>query len=760
MPFGSRFRATGRKPRVGEITTNEKEALERVSSNGLDIRYVSPEARRSKDVILAAVRKTVHALKFVDDDIMSDLDMAKAILKVNGMALQYLSASLRKNTEVVSLAIKHAPKSFKHAGDELRRDPHFVLKHVESTPTVLTYASEQLQCDRDFVAECVGKNVRSFRYASLELRNDAAIVLEFIGTFGAECMHGASANLKSDEGFVAKCLEEKWETLKHVDAAFKMLKDVVRVAVNIDGRSLLLASPEIRKDPELLAIALSKTESAPAILPKVLAHVTKDVWLEAIRRDVDVLDLIPENHMRKFWSSDQSQLILDAISVNAGAAARLTATDVATTRLALVRQPEALEHIDDIDEELVLDAIADNHVVFRHGSLRDQLFVRKAIQRNGLVLEFLDEDGRSDKTIVMNAVRQNGQALRFAARALRGDKDFVLKVVAIHGDALEHVDGELKEDRAVVLTAAKQDGLAIRFAGRRFLKLNPDIAQAAVEQNARALEFVGNTNADSKDLVSLAVSRDGTTLKYASYDQKNSRAIVGLAVRQNGLALEHAGEKLRDDTETVLSAVAQNGLALEHASERLRRDENVVLTAAGNTLDALQHTELMFSDAKFMAEVVEQNIAALKYVKIDKRDEENGSVGRDFLREILSNDGRLLKLVSDEAKANQLVVLAAVKQDGMALQFASLKLREWKPIVRVAVRQNGMALRFAGEALRRDTEIVMDAVSNSGLALEFAMGECYDDDRIVAAALRNDPAAIEFASDRFDPVVASTTPPS
>jgi hypothetical protein len=82
---------------------------------------------------------------------------------------------------------------------------------------------------------------------------------------------------------------------------------------------------------------------------------------------------------------------------------------------------------------------------------------------------------------------------------------------------------------------------------------------------------------------------------------------------------------------------------------------------------------------------------------------------REFVKAAVKQNGRLLKLASDELRADCNIVFAAVCQTGSALEFASNDLRADREIVLVAVRQASSGLEFASDKLRADREIVLAA---------------------------------------------------
>ena len=119
-------------------------------------------------------------------------------------------------------------------------------------------------------------------------------------------------------------------------------------------------------------------------------------------------------------------------------------------------------------------------------------------------------------------------------------------------------------------------------------------------------------------------------------------------------------------------------------------------------------------------------------------------------------------LITDPAKVDRDIVLAAVRQNGLALQYAFLGLRRrpedsWREedlrddrkVVLAAVMQNGLALTHAHDTFLKDREVVLAAVMQNGLALEHVHSTFRKDREVVLAAVIQNSLAIKFASPKL-----------
>ena len=70
-------------------------------------------------------------------------------------------------------------------------------------------------------------------------------------------------------------------------------------------------------------------------------------------------------------------------------------------------------------------------------------------------LEFMKDEFKSDREIVLRAVKSHGPALMFAANHLLSDREVVITAVKGFGLGLQFAADELRGDKAVVICAVK-----------------------------------------------------------------------------------------------------------------------------------------------------------------------------------------------------------------------------------------------------------------------------------------------------------------
>eukprot|EP00754_Rhynchopus_humris_P031208 Rhum_TRINITY_DN15323_c0_g6::Rhum_TRINITY_DN15323_c0_g6_i1::g.150785::m.150785 len=90
--------------------------------------------------------------------------------------------------------------------------------------------------------------------------------------------------------------------------------------------------------------------------------------------------------------------------------------------------------------------------------------VRAAVKKDGCALQRVSERLRADKSFVLKAVEQNGLALEYASALLRDNEEVVGAAVRSFWGALRFASERLRADESLVLTAVEQDGTALYYA--------------------------------------------------------------------------------------------------------------------------------------------------------------------------------------------------------------------------------------------------------------------------------------------------------
>ena len=218
-----------------------------------------------------------------------------------------------------------------------------------------------------------------------------------------------------------------------------MLPNVTR-----NGLILEIASPELKKNPELVKAAMQENVHALHYADKEL-KADRDFMLEAVQENVDAL-----------WYADEA-----------------LKADGDFMRKAVQENVDALKYA---AAKLRSDRI---YMLHTEGIL--------TAENEFYPLQYATDELRSDRDFMLACIEETPHAFQYATDALKSDSAFKIQAVMVDPCVLI-VDKALTTDRGVVLAAVKQNGEALQDA-EEGPRADPAIVLAAVRQNGRALEF-------------------------------------------------------------------------------------------------------------------------------------------------------------------------------------------------------------------------------------------------------------------------------
>jgi len=155
--------------------------------------------------------------------------------------------------------------------------------------------------------------------------------------------------------------------------------------------------------------------------------------------------------------------------------------------------------------------------------------------------------------------------------AARNLEAIAIKAVQENGLALEYVGPDMLKNRDVVLAAVRQNGLALRFADEVF-KNDNHVVETAISNNGLALSSASENLRSCRRMVEMAIKQHGNALGSASDELKKDKQLVHLALRNRGLLL-YADTELRSDRELATFAVSRNWEHFSQAGDDLLMDE-------------------------------------------------------------------------------------------------------------------------------------------------------------------------------------------
>jgi hypothetical protein len=466
---------------------NEPTFVQIVQSN---IRFSEILIRnKDKRVILELLQHVPGSLKYVNDikiilELFNDPTFIQYIQRNNVQFSELLIDSKKEKKHILEL-VHRVPEQLKYVGDikiilELFDDLYFMQCVKESNFNfrfskllvdqidlkIFESIGIYLIKDTEFIRKLIfhindfyytrNQNVEEFK-SKIQL---ALLILQHDGLFLKE----TTLNLNKMENIVLEAVKQNGLALEFADSKFKENKEIVMISVRNNGMSLQFADFKFRENKEIVMIAVKNNGMSLEFASKSLK---KDplIVLEAIKQNVNSFKFCDYH----YTICDNEEIYKELFQKNYNP---------------LVISPKIRKN-----REIMLIAITGNATNFNRvdDSLKQKPFILEAIQQNGMILEFLDDDYKKDFYCVQRAIKQNGMSLKFANEDLRKNKELIKEAALQNGEVLKYLGDVL--DKEIVIEIVQQNGMLLKFLSDNYRE-NPEIVIEAVKQTKDAEKFM------------------------------------------------------------------------------------------------------------------------------------------------------------------------------------------------------------------------------------------------------------------------------
>ncbi len=236
---------------------NKEYVLALLEKNVIYLRDVSDELKSDREVVLTAVKRTGWNFTFADPKFFDDKEIALVAVK-NGSGVSSLSDNLKNDDEIALIALKNSVFEMKN----------LPLKHKDNKDLIMSLkvfcldaVSDRLKSDRDVVLMSVSAVGEYLEFASKELQDDAEIALAAVKNSASKtAMPYVSERLKSDVKIAKAAIRNFWDAVEYLSEDGKNNKEIILSALKKDGMYFKDASPNLKRDPEVILTALMNAE--------------------------------------------------------------------------------------------------------------------------------------------------------------------------------------------------------------------------------------------------------------------------------------------------------------------------------------------------------------------------------------------------------------------------------------------------------------------------------------------------------------------
>jgi len=212
----------------------------------MELEYASEELRKDKEIVEAALKKSVHALKFVNPEILKDEEVLKKVIKKSKKAIMYLPK------QILLELVKQKGEYLKYASQELKNDKEILLKSIEINIETLVYMNyESLLKDE----EIIEKIKKALENSKDTIPLPTKIWLELVKADGQLLKYADNKN-KNNKEIVYEAIKQDGRFIEYASDRQKNNKKTMSEAIKNSGTSLKYASEELKNDKELVMEAV------------------------------------------------------------------------------------------------------------------------------------------------------------------------------------------------------------------------------------------------------------------------------------------------------------------------------------------------------------------------------------------------------------------------------------------------------------------------------------------------------------------------
>ncbi|EFC42160.1 hypothetical protein NAEGRDRAFT_80504 [Naegleria gruberi] len=334
------------------------------------------------------------------------------------------------------------------------------------------------------------------------------------------------------------------------------------------------------------------------------------------------------------------------------------------------------------------------------------------------------ETARKDPEIAQMIVHFKGTELEFLSDECKANRNVVLSAVGSNGSMIEFASEELRNDEEIILAAVKNG--YVNFPESIFERY----PQVAVEcmvlyWNSRASElpeFIWTC----RELVLSAIQRNVNiySVKLLAPHLKLDREIVLIVALENITLLDEDLKNLDSfkDREFCLQFVKNNYLGFKFIPEIMRQDKEIMMACLRNDPSMIEFTELV-KDKEFLLMALNEGCKILPYLPNDLLNEEEFLPFKEsrfnlddnfpmFMEEYDEIDNSRTKISLDESlfiQNDRSVILSAVRLNPSLLVFATEKLLNDSEFALQCVNGNALCIEYLPN-FRTDKEFILQAI--------------------------------------------------
>ncbi|EFC36547.1 predicted protein [Naegleria gruberi] len=252
-------------------------------------RHVFDEIERrissNRSLILKMVPEFEVSIYELSEDLWNDKEVVMQVF--NAIEYKKLPKHIRNDKEVLLAYIKYKPnEGTKFLNPELVKDLDFLKKVLKYSPNAYKFLTPELKLDRNLIFEIVENNPCLFKFLDSSFRNDRELIMMIVKKYGTDHLDVIPESLRADKELIWSSVEKSADffnkypstitdrelllhavkhypyTLQYADPPLCDDFEVIMTACKNSGMALKFASPRLKSNPDIVKAAILSYEYA------------------------------------------------------------------------------------------------------------------------------------------------------------------------------------------------------------------------------------------------------------------------------------------------------------------------------------------------------------------------------------------------------------------------------------------------------------------------------------------------------------------
>lgn len=148
-----------------------------VRENPLNLKYVREELKSDLQTVQDAVSSNGLALQYASVDLKNNIEVVTSAVQNNGLALQYASKALRKNPEVIEIAVKQNGLALQFADfRETNLELKITIEAVKNNGLALEFANRYFRENLQAVLPALSQNIEALKFVDPSMQNHPKVL--------------------------------------------------------------------------------------------------------------------------------------------------------------------------------------------------------------------------------------------------------------------------------------------------------------------------------------------------------------------------------------------------------------------------------------------------------------------------------------------------------------------------------------------------------------------------------------------------------